>query len=246
MEQSLPPKKQEIIREIILELDSFDFNKNHYYNDLEPQSHIDDFVFSKVKALKKWAEGEGWTQIVQSFDSLEMIPGRAPYFVEELRGFTFPEMLRMCNLMEKNDSIINNEAIWEIIHPRIKAIARSRFESNHYSDAVEAVFKELNTVIKNYVKRKTNEEYDGAKLMRRAFSPNNPLVLLGDLDSESGKSYQNGFMDIFAGAIMGIRNPHAHDNLDTDKPKAIHLIYLASLLMYTFDERIEESQLRSP
>ena len=44
-------------------------------------------------------------------------------------------------------------------------------------------------------------------------------------------------MEIFAGAMTGIRNPKAHSNIiDIDEKRAIHLIYLASLLMYKLDE----------
>ncbi len=43
-------------------------------------------------------------------------------------------------------------------------------------------------------------------------------------------------MEIFAGTITGIRNPKAHDNIVIDEKRAIHLLYLASLLMYKLDE----------
>ena len=45
-----------------------------------------------------------------------------------------------------------------------------------------------------------------------------------------------GYMEIFAGTITGIRNPKAHDNIVIDEKRAIHLLYLASLLMYKLDE----------
>jgi hypothetical protein len=44
-------------------------------------------------------------------------------------------------------------------------------------------------------------------------------------------------MQIFAGAMQGIRNPKAHDNIDIHKERAMHQIILASLLMYKLDER---------
>lgn len=75
--------------------------------------------------------------------------------------------------------------------------------------------------------------------MTLAFSPTNPIIVLGDLDTETGRGIQQGYMQIFAGSMTGIRNPKAHGNLHPDASKALHLICLASLLMTKFDERIE-------
>lgn len=127
---------------------------------------------------------------------------------------------------------------WNDIHPKITLIAKSRFESNYYADAVESAFKEVNSCVKNIVKRKTGNELDGAFLMRTAFSPKNPIIVFDDLSTESGKNIQQGYMEIFAGAMIGIRNPKAHNNIRITENRAKHFIYLASLLMYKIDERI--------
>lgn len=127
---------------------------------------------------------------------------------------------------------------WSFLHPTVISIAKPRFESGHFADAVEAVLKELNSRIKEHVKRKTGNEFDGADLMRRAFSPNNPVITLADLSTESGRNEQQGFMDIFAGTMTGIRNPKAHGNIDISPERAIHHLFLASLLFSRFDERL--------
>lgn len=127
---------------------------------------------------------------------------------------------------------------WHDIHPKIVSVARSRFESRHYADSAEAALKEVNNSVKEIVKRRTGNELDGATLMRTAFSPKNPIIVLDNLSTESGQNIQLGYMDIFAGAMTGIRNPKAHDNLNITDKRAIHFIYLASLLMYKIDERL--------
>ena len=127
---------------------------------------------------------------------------------------------------------------WDDIHPKITSVARSRYESLHYADAVEAAFKEVNNCVKEIVRRKTSRELDGAALMRAAFSPSNPLIVLDDLSTQSGRNIQEGYMVIFAGAMISIRNHKAHYNLDVKDKRAKHLIYLASLLMNKIDERI--------
>jgi uncharacterized protein (TIGR02391 family) len=127
---------------------------------------------------------------------------------------------------------------WVMLHPDIVQHSRPRYEAGHFADAVEAAFKHINTKVKDLVFRKSGKEHDGASLMRHAFSPNNPLIVLEDLSAESGKNVQQGYMDIFAGSMVGIRNPKAHANVQIDAKRAMHLLFLASLLMHRFDERI--------
>jgi uncharacterized protein (TIGR02391 family) len=127
-------------------------------------------------------------------------------------------------------------AFWARLHPEIVRVAKSRFESNHLADAVEAALKEVNDRIKKLCKDATGKEFDGADLMWRSFSPNQPVLLLGDISTAIGKDMQQGYMEIFAGAMIGIRNPKAHANITIDLSRAIHFLYLASLLMFKVDE----------
>jgi uncharacterized protein (TIGR02391 family) len=127
---------------------------------------------------------------------------------------------------------------WDDIHPSIARVAKARYDAGHFADCVEAALKEINATVKEHVRRRTGEELDGAPLMLKAFSPNNPLVLLDDLSTDSGHDVQQGYMQIYAGAMTGIRNPKAHANVVIDDARARHLLYLASLLAYRFDERL--------
>ena len=126
--------------------------------------------------------------------------------------------------------------IWSSLHPKISEIARPRFEAGYLSDAVETSFKEVNDRVKSLVKIRTGQEDDGASFMKQAFSLNKPIISLSDLSTKSGQSEQQGYMEIFAGAMTGIRNPKAHSNVVIDEKRATHLLYLASLLMYKLDE----------
>jgi uncharacterized protein (TIGR02391 family) len=74
--------------------------------------------------------------------------------------------------------------------------------------------------------------------MRTAFSLNNPVIVFDDLSTDTGKNIQQGYMEIFAGAMIGIRNPKAHGNIEITENRAKHFIYLASLLM----QKIYESR----
>ncbi len=127
---------------------------------------------------------------------------------------------------------------WNIIHKDVTKVSRKKFEDGHYADAVESALKEVNKRVKEIVKSKTGRELDGASLMTTAFSANNPVISLDDLSSQSGRDVQIGYMQIFAGAMTGIRNPKAHDNIVISLDRATHLIFLASLLMCKLDESI--------
>jgi uncharacterized protein (TIGR02391 family) len=138
---------------------------------------------------------------------------------------------------EPNEVGKNGYDIWQMLHPTLTRIAKSRFDAGHYADAVESALKELNAAIKELVLRKTGKELDGISLMHEAFSPKNPIITLDDLSTQTGRNMQQGYMEIFAGAMAGIRNPNAHGNVVIDDERAIHHLFLASLLFHKLDER---------
>lgn len=125
---------------------------------------------------------------------------------------------------------------WSIIHPDIVRIAKNKFEDGYFADAVESALKQVNKRVKDYVRGKTGQELDGAALMNCAFSLGKPVITLDDLKTDTGQSIQKGYMQVFAGSMTGIRNPKAHDNITIEEARAIHFLFLASLLMCKLDE----------
>jgi uncharacterized protein (TIGR02391 family) len=138
----------------------------------------------------------------------------------------------------ETQSVTTTPDFWDDIHPSITRVAKGRYEAEQFADCVEAALKEINTLVKDHVRRRKGEELDGAPLMNRAFSVNNPLVVLDDLSTESGRNVQQGYMQLFAGSMTGIRNPKAHANVTINAVRARHFLYLASLLAYRFEERL--------
>jgi uncharacterized protein (TIGR02391 family) len=124
------------------------------------------------------------------------------------------------------------DEIWSLLHPAVSAIAEPRFAAGHYADAVEASLK----YISEQVRAKSGLDDDGSSLMNMAFSPNAPKLVLGDVQTLTGRSMQQGYMQIFAGAMTGIRNPKAHGNVGIDAIRCIHFLFLASLLACKLDE----------
>ena len=123
------------------------------------------------------------------------------------------------------------------LHPKIQEHCGSRFDSKHYSDAILAAYK----VVLNEIKDITGiHNLDGKPLVERSFSLNNPIIKLNPLVTQSDKDEQQGFMLLYSGAVIGIRNPKAHDLIvQEDKNKALLYLALVSLLMQRLDERSE-------
>ncbi len=143
-----------------------------------------------------------------------------------------PDLLSLTKFTEKQGP----GTFWSEIHPSIISIAKNKYIDGYYADAIESALKEVNSRVKNCYKTNTSVEKDGADLMNCAFSPKSPIITLDDLTTESGKNVQQGYMQIFAGSMIGIRNPKAHSNIVIDTKRALHLIFLASLLMYKLDD----------
>ncbi len=125
---------------------------------------------------------------------------------------------------------------WTLIHPKIVEVSKSRFSSGHFADSVEAAMKEVNVRVKTIYHKKIGQEEDGAPLMKKAFSVNRPIIALDDNSTETGRNIQQGYMELFSGAMIGIRNPKAHANITITRDRAIHFLFLASLLMYKLDD----------
>lgn len=136
------------------------------------------------------------------------------------------------------------EQFWEYIHPKIEAVARDRFYNGMYADAIESSFKEINNRVKEITKKQTGQELDGSALMKKVFSVNNPTLIIQDITTTTGNNVQLGYMEIFAGAMTGIRNPKAHGNQVITREDAIRKLNFASLLMYKVDQAIKSTGIR--
>ena len=141
----------------------------------------------------------------------------------------------------KLDNVTNKQVnydVWSLIHPSIMEISSKRMKDGFYADAVESACKCLNARVRDIVLDRTGEELDGAGLMRKAFSVTNPIIQICPQASRSGHDTQQGYMDIYAGVMTGIRNPKAHDNETISEDDAFRKLIMISLLMYKIDERI--------
>ena len=81
---------------------------------------------------------------------------------------------------------------------------------------------------------------DGAGLMTSTFSVGKPTFIFDDLNTTSGKDIQMGYMKLFEGAIIGIRNPSAHANTHTTMTDAFEKIIFATHLLRMFEKSLSK------
>ncbi len=112
------------------------------------------------------------------------------------------------------------------LHPEIARVASKLYRDGHFSNAIEASVKALNGL----VRYRSDLEFDGTTLMERAFNPSNPVLKFNALQDQSDKDEQKGFMQMFSGAVSGLRNPRAHGFIKDDPERSLEFIAFVSLL----------------
>lgn len=230
--------RSEALESLLSELEEFEVEDRDYFHDLEPQALYDEALGGKIDALAHYCQALGWSELSTQLQDLLPLRGKAYSALDRVRMYVIPEIRHLMEQSDIDASLSSIDWFWDFVHPRIRALARPRFESGFFADAVEASFKEVNDSVKRIFREATKREADGAGLMTTAFSPVEPIILLSPMETESDRNIQQGYMHIFQGAMIGIRNPKAHGNLNPDGKKALHLISLASLLLCKIDERL--------
>jgi uncharacterized protein (TIGR02391 family) len=112
-------------------------------------------------------------------------------------------------------------------------VSERLFRDGHAAAAIFEAFKAVN----NRVKRLTGLTEDGKALMGRTFDEQLPKLRINAGLNRSDRDEQEGFKLIFMGAMLGIRNPKAHEELAiTQEDRALEYLALASLLMRRLDD----------
>ena len=62
------------------------------------------------------------------------------------------------------------------------------------------------------------------------------VLRFADTVRESGASEQQGMMFLYAGAMLALRNPRAHEIIEDDPEKALEYIAFLSLLAKSLDK----------
>ena len=156
------------------------------------------------------------------------IPNPAPVCPKRQRSvhrFGEPEPPRdVCHHHDILDSFDN-----QITFTGLVQCTRELFAGGHYSLAVEKAFVYVENLVKKH--SGVSGKY-GSNLMKTVFSVQNPFIKLNAGVTDSDRDEQLGYMEVFAGAMTGIRNPRAHAHDWIDEPKeALELLVFANHLV---------------
>ena len=78
--------------------------------------------------------------------------------------------------------------------------------------------------LNNLVRLPSGLDLDGDRPMTSVFSPEKPILQFNDMQDQSDKDEQRGFIMMFAGAVAGMRNPRAHKLIKDDPGRALEFI----------------------
>jgi uncharacterized protein (TIGR02391 family) len=118
------------------------------------------------------------------------------------------------------------------LHPAIANASSDTYKNGHYRESA------LNASIAlvKCVKRTSGQEaLDGSGLMSKVFSANKPLLAFNDLTNKTEKGEQEGFLHLFMGAVLALRNPRAHALFDDSPELALDYIAFLSMLAKRLD-----------
>ena len=181
----------------------------------------DDYVLEDFHLLKRTHEFSGWFGMdypPYEFGHQDMLKMVA--HLQALRG-----------RLDESTTSPDAEMLMALLHPRIRDTSEG-----HYAPAVLEAYKFVNNAVKA---RYPSQELDGVALMSHAFGSERPVIRLTACETKSERDEQQGFMYLYMGAIQGIRNPLAHEDItQLDSAKAFEHLTFASLLLRRLDEAL--------
>lgn len=132
--------------------------------------------------------------------------------------------------LKRNNIVVQTDILERYnFHPKVKEIASTLFKNGHFRQAILDIYIALVDAVK---KKSECHNLDNSPLMQKVFSQNNPILKVSEDRDE-----QLGFMWLFSGAVMAIRNPKAHKLIEqTDSDRTPEWLAFASVLFRVLDE----------
>jgi uncharacterized protein (TIGR02391 family) len=97
----------------------------------------------------------------------------------------------------------------------------------HFTSAVFEAVKAMREVLQET----SGLNLDGDALAGKAFSLKEPLIVVGDLSTESGRSRQRGMMMIAQGIFLAVRNPLAHQRIVVPPSEARQILAMIGFVI---------------
>jgi uncharacterized protein (TIGR02391 family) len=162
------------------------------------------------------------------FKSKSVIP-----IINEIRSQIIAKLIRLRKeLSERSIAVgVNPDTPRDLIHlhPIVQKTAGELYKNGHYRQAILDTYIALVDAVKV---KSTRYDIDNSPLMQAVFSAKRPVLKVSNDQDE-----QMGFMWLFSGAVMAIRNPKAHKLIEQkDTQRTIEWLSFASVLLRVLDE----------
>ena len=205
------------LRESVSELENIAANN-------ETVSFRNPFVMNKLKQ----SFGVEVDQFV--FKALSVLP-----ILQDIRNQTIAKLIDLRGSLTNRalNEGVDPETPSELagLHPDVQRLAGRLYRDGHYRQAILDTYIGIVEAVK---KRSGRKDLDNTPLMQAVFSLRNPLLKVSEESDE-----QQGFMWLYSGAVMAIRNPKAHRLIEqTDPQRTIEWLSFASVLLRVLDETI--------
>ena len=121
---------------------------------------------------------------------------------------------------------------FENLHSAVQSAAGELFADGHYETSVSEAFKSIEVRVREL----TGLNRSGAALMGDAFRADGSALDVAGHEGRTGDDEREGFMHLFRGTMIGIRNPGAHELFKSGDPQqALEYLGFASLLHRRID-----------
>lgn len=116
-----------------------------------------------------------------------------------------------------------------VTEAEIRDVSSDLFVSGHYNLSVAEAYKAVDKFVGERVPELMQ---NGTTLMEQIFSPGAPYLHWSEMRTVSEIDEQKGYHRLYAGAMLGIRNPTTHEFGWVDEPElALELIVFAQHLL---------------
>ena len=196
------------------------------------QAYISNYLQQEVRELERlWPEGLTRKPLANLRDNAKRCDNES--FTEIIDKSIRDVQDTLDSYFASQPTLDITFGIIDFLHPAIIKSSYAQFRNEQYRDAV------LNAIMAVYelIRKKIKSDKDGSELVCEALSTNNPKLIISNLNTDSGKNEQKGYLQILQGAYWAIRNPKAHSlSTDLNKLKAAQYLVFASLLARRIDE----------
>jgi len=118
------------------------------------------------------------------------------------------------------------------LHPLVRDAVEPLFASGHYRQGVSDAALALRDLVRS---KSGLSELDDYALMGKALSVEKPRIIVADLSTRTGRSVQQGTMNLAQGIVARLRNPLAHEKVELDPHEAMEMVGLVSRVVRDVD-----------